>query len=309
MPNLLSLPREIRDDIYKWVLNGPFPSRTSKSSRRTRKRISKQVATSNSADNPSNPADQASDGAAPGPAIDPDVDYYDCEETVRYPLTTPLPPTEALLQANQQIRAEMLDTVSRAPLRYKIDLAFRDDTATYYPTWISVPALSHRVDVLDVDLRVRPGKTSSLCSINDDDTHEREGDVFFGGLMLLRRFLDRGVFFLSKKKTQKITIGLLALNILTQGVDIGGKEPKELIDDIGEFLDEWFRGNTFDDTPYTAERQDELLRFFAERIDRFSCRFGNASREWDVKAAIADRKPISPPQEQNDQPTHLQTLL
>ena len=195
----------------------------------------------------------------------------------------------------------MLDSVTRTPLHYKIDLAFRDDTATYDPTWISVPSLAYHVDVLDVDLRVRPGKTSSLCSINDDDTREREGDVFFGGLMLLRRFLDRGVLFLSKKKRQKITIGLLALNCLTQDVGTGGKKPKGLIDDIGEFLDEWLRGtNTFDNSPYTLERQDELLRFFSERIDRFSFRYGDASREWDIKAAIASREPLNATHDQND---------
>ena len=57
-------------------------------------------ATNNSTDTRDNPGDPVSDGVIPGPATDPDVGYYECEETVRYPLTTPLPPTEALLQTN-----------------------------------------------------------------------------------------------------------------------------------------------------------------------------------------------------------------
>jgi len=110
----------------------------------------------------------------------------------------------SLLHTSRQIRAELLETLSLTRLHYKVDLGFRADTDTLYPTWISVPALSHRVDVLDVNLRIRRGKTSSLCSVQGgDDELEREGDVFCGGLILLGRFLDRGVYFLSRRRRRR----------------------------------------------------------------------------------------------------------
>ena len=205
----------------------------------------------------------------------------------------------SLLHTSRQIRAELLETLSRTRLHYKIDLGLRMDTDILYPTWISVPALSHRVDVLDVNLRIRPGKTSSLCSMHgDDDDLERSGDVFSGGLMLLRRFLDRGVYFLSKKKARKITVGLLALHILLPE-DQDGQDSKEILKDIAQFLDEWFRGDTDEDSsPQERERQDELMRFLAERVDRFSCQIEDARREWDVKAVIAERERLRQEREQ-----------
>jgi hypothetical protein len=317
MPNLLSLPRELRDDIYKWVLNGPFQSSAPRSSTRTRKRVSKLTAkdaatdsTTKNATNPANPTNGSSMpvGKPPKPtSAGPGDNYYDGEEIVRYPLSTPLPPTQSLLHTSRQIRAEMLDSISRTPLRYKVELAFRQDTDTLYPTWITVPALSHRVDVLDVDIRVRRGKTSSVCSFNGDDEREREGNIFSGGLTLLRRFLERGVFFLSSKKAQKITVGLLALNILTKDLldncEDEAKEAREAIDNIGQFLDEWFRGDTDEDaTPQERAHMDEFMQLLRERVDRFSCRIGEASREWDIKAVMGERERLKLEREQEPEP-------
>jgi hypothetical protein len=311
MPNLLSLPRELRDDIYKRVLSGPLQTGLSRPSLRSRKRVSKQtfknVATDPAGDS-SIPVVATSDGLPNGPSSSttnttPGAGYYDGEETVRYPLTTPLPPMHSLLHTSRQIRTELLETLSLTRLHYKIDLGLREDTDILYPTWISVPALSHRVDVLDVNLRIRHGKTSSLCSVHGDgdgDELEREGDVFSGGLMLLRRFLDRGVYFLSKKKAQKITVGLLAMHILLpKDHDYNGKDSKELLKDLAQFLDDWFRGNTDEDSsPQERERQDELMHFLAERINRFSCQIEDAKREWDVKAVVAERERLRQTREQ-----------
>jgi hypothetical protein len=310
MPNLLSLPRELRDDIYKRVLSGPLQTGTSRPSLRSRKRISKQtsknVATDAAGDS-SIPAEATSDSSPNEPSSSitnttPGAGYYDGEETIRYPMTTPLPPMHSLLHTSRQIRAELLETLSLTRLHYKIDLGLRADTDILYPTWISVPALSHRVDVLDVNLRMRHGKTSSICSAQGDgdgDELEREGDVFSGGLMLLRRFLDRGVYFLSKKKAQKITVGLLAIHILLPKDHDSNVDSKELLEDLARFLDEWFLGNTDEDSsPQERERQDELMRFLAERIDRFSCQIEDARREWDVKAMVAARERLGQKQEQ-----------
>jgi hypothetical protein len=134
--------------------------------------------------------------------------------------------------------------------------------------------------------------------VNGDDELEREGNVFSGGLMLLRRFLERGVYFLSKKKAQKITVGLLALHILRKDLNNNGREAKEELDEIAQGLDEWFRGDMDEGTsPQERERQDELMRFLAERIDRFSCQIEDARREWDVKAVVAERERLRREQE------------
>ncbi|KAH0559943.1 hypothetical protein GP486_003540 [Trichoglossum hirsutum] len=280
MPNLLSLPRELRDDIYKWVLHGPFPS-ASRSSTRSRKRISKQ------------PPKKPLESDEP-PKLGPGDEYYDGEEVVRYPLATPLPPTYSLLHTNRQIRDEMLDSISRTPLRYKVELAFRQETETLYPTWISVPALSHRVDVLDVDLRVRRGKTSSVCSFSGDDEREHEGDIFSGGLTLLRRFLERGVFFLSSKKAQKISVGLLALNVLTKDLfdncEDEAEEAREAMDNVGQALDQWFVDDIGDAVYEYRTHIDDIMQLLKERVGRFSCRIGDSSREWDIKAVMAERE-------------------
>src|SRR2546430_2613598 len=177
MPNLLSLPRELRDDIYKLVLSSPLQTGISRPSLRSRKRVLKQTSKDNATDSASDGhiSEATTSDSLPNEAsgsianTTPGAGYYDGEESVRYPLTTPLQPMHSLLHPSRQIRAELLETLSLTRLHYKIDLGVRGDTDTLYPTWIFVPALSHRVDVLDVTLRIRRGKTSSLCSMNGDD--------------------------------------------------------------------------------------------------------------------------------------------
>jgi hypothetical protein len=194
----------------------------------------------------------------------------------------------------------MLDAVSRSKLRYKIRLTLRDDTETIYPTWISVPALSNRIEVLDVEIRMRRGRTSSLFSaaVDDDDERESEGDFFFGGLVLLQRFLERGVYFLSSKKAQKITIGLLALHIVPKDPDY--RDPKDVLEESSESVNDWLIGNV-DVSENERLRQDEFLRFFAERIDRFSCQVGEERREWNMRDTIAERDRLKREKGQEDE--------
>ena len=292
MPSFFSIPLELREDIYRKLLNSPL---VSKPSLRPRQRISKEQQSAkesafDSVSSATNSTKEASDeGAVPKAMISGlttqelgETEYYDGEESVRYSLAKPLPPTHSLLHTCRQVRAEMLDIVRRSELRYKIRLAFREDKDTLYPTWISVPALSNRIDVLEVEIRVRQGKTSSLFSTaaGDDDEREYGGDSTFGGLVLLRRFLERGVYFLSKKKAQNITIGLLLLHIVPKDLD---REPDELFEVTSNSVNDLLLDN---DDDYIGE---ELIRFFAERIDRFSYQVGEQRKDWNMRDVISER--------------------
>jgi hypothetical protein len=307
MPNILSIPRELRDDIYERLLGSPLQSNdgnTSRPSLSLRKRVWKgptaEVTAGNSptnttAETTSEPTEDLTSKSEPTKdtpitSTEPDIEYYESEEVVRYPLTTPLPPLHSLLHTSRQLRAELQDTLSRKRLHYKIHLAYRDDTDILYPTWTSIPVLSHRVDTLEVDLRVRAGKSSSLVSANGDDERETTGDPFDGGMVLLRRFLERGVYFLSKKKARKISVGLMSLKILKKGLNVSWRGYDEILKDVWEKLDDWFSGEMDGDPDW--ESQDELMRFLAERIERFECWIEGVEgrKGWDLKDVVVERE-------------------
>jgi hypothetical protein len=69
-----------------------------------------------------------------------------------------------------------------------------------YPTWISVPLFAKMVNGLEVQLRVRGKKTSSVYSFESDGERRYDGEILYSGLPLLQRFLERGVRFLSRRK-------------------------------------------------------------------------------------------------------------
>lgn len=303
MPDFYSLPYELRDDIYKHVLSGNLPSNATRSLFGLRKRVSRQpppdkVIHEESTASPStrfvDEAEPVRDSAIASSSFD-DVGYYSGEENIRYPLLIPQPSGNALLRASRQLRAELLNKISRTRIRYKIHLAFRNDTDVVYPSWISVPAFSNRVDVLDVEVRFRPHKTSSLCSANGDDDGRELGDPLLGSLALLERFLERGVDFLSRKRGKKITVGLLAVQIMIKGFESPNIHPDEYdewIEAIGSDVDEWFRDTRtsnirFPDGPVRA---DQLICLFAERIDRFSIQIEESKREWDMKEVLIERR-------------------
>jgi hypothetical protein len=271
MPNILTIPREIRDEIYKWGLLDTLASAESRALQRERKRVAYT-------------------------ASDPETLYG--EDSVRYPQHTSLPPTYALLHTSRQIRAELLERVKRmGPLRYRIDLTNRDDKDVLYPTWISVPVLPGlgergRVDVLECVLRVRRRKTSSVCTVDGDEDGGFEGDVFFGGLGLLQRFVERGVYFLSKKKAEKISVGLLAIDVDKSSEYLTPERSINEVDEFADRLDKWMRGLDEFGTGEQEEwdREDRQFRFLASKIDRLSLSLkGNLRREWDLKDMITKR--------------------
>lgn len=181
------------------------------------------------------------------------------------------------------------------PLRYRIDLTNRDDKDALYPTWISVPVLpgfqGGRVDVLECVLRVRSRKTSSVWTVAGDENGDYEGDVFFGGLGLLQRFVERGVYFLSKKKAEKISVGLLAIDVDKISDYLTEEDYIKEVDDFADRLEEWMRGiNEFGNTGEEWEREDTQFRILAGKIDRLSLSVkGNLRREWDLKEMVTKR--------------------
>lgn len=213
MPNLLSLPRELRDEIYELVFRS---SLTLKKAHFPRIRISKKQALE---DEPEGKSTATSQGASLGGAtcVPEDTNdaqigdavYYSGEEAIRYPNARPVPPADPLLKVNHQIRAEMQENIQTKPIHWRIRLSYRDDKELLYPTWVSMPAFTDRIETLDVEIRVRKKKTASLFSTTSSiasstsSVYARDrydGDVFFGGFALLQRLLERGPSFVNKKE-------------------------------------------------------------------------------------------------------------
>jgi hypothetical protein len=236
-----------------------------------------------------------------------DAVYYTGEEAIRYPNARPVPPTDPLLQVNHQIRAEMQETIQKKPVQWRIRLSFRDDKELLYPTWMSMPAFTDRIDTLDVEIRVRKKKTASLFSTtssiasstsNKYVTGRNDGDVFFGGFALLQRLLERGPSFVNKKKDANppnapMTIGCVTLHLLPKDLEYH-REPKELMDECIEWVDQLLTDkdeNSWPDRDRRDEWQriDTFLHFFAERIERFAFEIEGMRKEWLMKDAMVER--------------------
>ena len=124
MPTLLTIPREIRDQIYGWTLSDTLASFQSRDLQRERKRLTHFPS-------------------------DPETLFG--EDAVQYPVHTSLPPAHGLLHTTRQIRNEFLDSIKRlGSIRYKVDLVDRKDRGVLAPTWISVPCLPCFTDRIDV---------------------------------------------------------------------------------------------------------------------------------------------------------------
>jgi hypothetical protein len=272
MPSLLTIPREIRDQIYDWALSDTLASFRNRDQQRPRRQITYS-------------------------ASDPETLFG--EDAIQYPVHTSLPPTHALLHTTRQIRNEFLDSIKRlGSIRYKVDLVDRKDRGVLAPTWISVPCLpcfTDRIDVLEVHWRIRNGKTSSIVtSVGDSDHYLSNG--FNGSLALLQRFIERGVYLLSKKKRRKVYIGLLEihLNIKVEDLDeeeIGEDELEEFAEEICWCLNDYLIGEMSslldDDMRPKFDAQFELLASKVERVQLHSN--GVLKREWNLNEVIVER--------------------
>jgi hypothetical protein len=268
MPTLLTIPREIRDQIYDWTLSDTLASSRSRDMQRERKRIEHFT-------------------------FDPETLFG--EDSVQYPVHTSLPPAHGLLHTTRQIRHEFLDSIKRlGSIRYKVDLVDRKDRGVLAPTWISVPCLpcfTDRIDVLEVNWRVRLGKTSSIV------TSVGESDIYLcnainGSLAMLQRFVERGVYLLSKKKRRKVHIGLLEIH-LNGGADMDEETLDEYAIDACSFLDDYLLGEVSSVYYDDEERQtfDEQFEMLASKIDRIQI-YANSSlkQEWGLHDAVDKRE-------------------
>ena len=316
MPDFLALPRELRDDIYELVFRS---SLAIKNANFPRIRISKKKfpsgeETTETQDMASYEDDRTGLTGLPGTSNISGLSnpiYYPGEEAIRYPVAEAVPPTDPLLLVNQQIRAEMQETIQKKPVNWRIRLAFRDDKELLYPTWISMPAFTDRIDILDVEIRVRKKKTASLFSTtssiasasSNNDRHVNlkgvnEGDVFFGGFALLQRLLERGPSFVSRKKpttssTNPMTIGCVTIHLLPKDLEYH-RQPHEMLAECVDWVEQLLTDK--DDSDYTSKDQneewqriDKFLHFFAERIERFAFEIEGKRREWVMKDAMMER--------------------
>jgi hypothetical protein len=298
MPHLLSLPREIRDDIYKWLLRGAEAEaeaeghQNSGSHRARLRRVLKPV--TKSAVEPDVPIPTTYKSK---PVVNPGVGYYDYEETIRYPASRPMPPSEALARAHPRLHDEVKDAVARAEIHYKVKLGWRSGLERWMPTWLSVPAFTSRVDVLEVVDCEHKGKPSSLWSL--DDCWKGDTDAVYAGLALLKRFLERGTDLLSDTTDSRpddqrgVTVGLLVFQL------------RCIEDQRAEYVEDSFK-DFADDTDHLLlgmdwavrradqlAHEDEILTFVSERVTRLELRAaGGWVRSWDMKETMVERERI-----------------
>ncbi|KAF2801657.1 uncharacterized protein BDZ99DRAFT_483451 [Mytilinidion resinicola] len=288
MPSLLTIPREIRDEIYTWGLLIPFspvpPQRIRISTEKVRKVLNLGF------------TDVTVEEILPRHPSQEDIGYVWSEESVRYPLSAPLPPTHHLLSACSQIRTELKEAIRRmgdGKLRYKIDLALRNDKFVLYPTWVSIPMLSKHVDELEVTLRILHGRTKSVCSVFSVHEEEQEGSLLNGGLACLIRFVERGVHFLSKKKREGFTVGLLVIDVHAPG--IARADLDKDMEETAASLEKWMQGTESDALGEMArEMEDTQIRLLARKIEslRLST-YGRIVGEWDMKEMIRMRDELA----------------
>ena len=116
---------------------------------------------------------------------------------------------------------------------------------------------------------------------------------FSGGLALLQRFLERGVYFLSKKKREKISVGTLAVHVRVPKEQ--EKETEDGAKEIADVLDEWMRGNVepsgSESVMERKEREDAQFRIFAGRVERVELSLvGKLERTWVLKEMLEARE-------------------
>lgn len=181
MSTFLSVPREIRDNIYLFVLLSESPAPTPPWLRRS----------------------------------EPPQHEYDKFVGISYPLAPPPLASYALLLACRQVSAEVQDIISilknTVPLRYKIDAVFDGQNFSYW-TWVSMPYFSLHIDIVDVELRF-------FGAILTDDPERQVGEYTSDNRLtrqlyvLLFRFMEHGPRFLAPKARSELQMRVMNVNI------------------------------------------------------------------------------------------------
>lgn len=175
-------------------------------------------------------------------------------------------------------------------MRYKVDISTREDNGLIAPTWIAVPLFTDRIDILEVQWRFRAKKTSSIATFVGDDV-TKWGSGFNSTLAMLQRFVERGVYLLSKKKRRSIHIGLLDINMDTSA-DMPREQIETMTDEIVRSVDEWMIGEEYfgwdDDRKRREDGQFDLL---SDKLDRLRFRVNRVLKnEWVVADEVEKRK-------------------
>lgn len=193
MPQFLGLPLEIRDYIYTADLDPP-----------------------NSIMPPSSPLEAGERKRGANRRLPCGGYFENCNMYSLQPLSKC---RSALLLANHQIHAEFTAVIERqkrlGKLCYKLDCMIVDQELIY-PTWLSVSALSSRLNRVEVDIRiVGTGDKSKRSKWHHG--HEGPSPLVWSLFALINRFLTRGPDFLApiSPQEQQIRIGELAINVIS----------------------------------------------------------------------------------------------
>ncbi|KAH7343004.1 hypothetical protein BKA65DRAFT_302956 [Rhexocercosporidium sp. MPI-PUGE-AT-0058] len=216
IPPFLRLSREIRDLIYLTVLESTDDAPSTPASCGPRLDLGYQ-------------GHKGSDWADPCTYKQPPLDFGTLSQWNRYSETPVYVNSRSLLLVNRQIHAEMKEAIScfKVPhgLKYILDCIIENEFLVY-PTWLYVPAVSSRVDIVETQIRA--------CGdwLEKKRSGWRAGCGGFSHLIwdlleLLQRFLVRGPDFLSQPKEGGVKVGVLVLNILTPEEPEGGFLPIE----------------------------------------------------------------------------------
>ena len=201
MPQLLDLPQEIREIIYIAVLD-----------------------LSNSILPPSSPLEAGERKKGANRCLEWGQSFENCNMYSLHPLSRSRPP---LLLASRQIYDEFSEVLERqkrlGKLCYKLDCMIVAHELIY-PTWLSVPILSPRLDRVDVDVRLL-GKQHMTKRSKWHHSLGGPSPMLWSLFALIKRFLTRGPDFLAPTlhREQQIQLRELVINFpCPPRVPVGG---------------------------------------------------------------------------------------
>jgi hypothetical protein len=134
-----------------------------------------------------------------------------------------------------------------------------------------------------------------VTSVGESERYVYNG--FNASLALLQRFVERGIYLLSKKKRRKIHIGILEIH-LDAGPEIDKMEVDEFAAEAGLFLDDYLIGELSSYDEETRQREDAQFEMLAGKIDRVQLHAnGGLNRDWELRDAVARREEFARRQE------------